>query len=181
MKKPLELYSGEDMTAVAFNAAGGHGCISVTSNVAPRLCAEFLDGCRAQGIPILAGRGVAHGKAIPMLPMLEQLGGVWIAWGEPEGCFQIPPHRPRFELRQLALSPEQILHYYHGLSNSALWPLCHSFLGRVHSDSSDLTKKAKDILQRTGAQDISSTGEASADYAKSDASMPRGATSDRKY
>ncbi len=36
-----------------------------------RLCAEFLDGCRAQGIPILAGRGVAHGKAIPMLPMLE--------------------------------------------------------------------------------------------------------------
>src|ERR1700686_317177 len=54
-------------------------------------------------------------------------------------------------------------------------------LTSVHSDSSDLTKKAKDILQRTGAQDISSTGEASADYAKSDASMPRGATSDRKY
>src|ERR1700680_407628 len=54
-------------------------------------------------------------------------------------------------------------------------------LASVHSDSSDLTKKAKDILQRTGAQDISSTGEASADYAKSDASMPRGATSDRKY
>src|ERR1700692_2681291 len=31
-------------------------------------------------------------------------------------------------------------------------------LTSVHSDSSDLTKKAKDILQRTGAQDISSTG-----------------------
>ncbi|MGA8430559.1 MAG: quinol:electron acceptor oxidoreductase subunit ActD [Candidatus Sulfotelmatobacter sp.] len=30
----------------------------------------------------------------------------------------------------------------------------------VHSDSSEETKKAKDILQRTGAQDISSTGEA---------------------
>ena len=36
-----------------------------------RLCAEFLDGCRAQGIPIYEGRGVAHGKSIPMLPMLE--------------------------------------------------------------------------------------------------------------
>ena len=36
-----------------------------------RLCAEFLDGCRAQGIQILAGHGVAHGKSIPMLPMLE--------------------------------------------------------------------------------------------------------------
>ncbi len=33
--------SGEDMTALAYNAAGGHGCISVTSNVAPRLCSEM--------------------------------------------------------------------------------------------------------------------------------------------
>lgn len=33
--------SGEDPTALGFNAHGGHGCISVTSNVAPRLCAEF--------------------------------------------------------------------------------------------------------------------------------------------
>jgi len=33
--------SGEDMTALAYNAAGGHGCISVVSNVAPRLCAEM--------------------------------------------------------------------------------------------------------------------------------------------
>lgn len=33
--------SGEDMTALAYNAAGGVGCISVVSNVAPRLCAEM--------------------------------------------------------------------------------------------------------------------------------------------
>jgi 4-hydroxy-tetrahydrodipicolinate synthase len=33
--------SGEDMTALAYNAAGGHGCISVVANVAPRLCAEL--------------------------------------------------------------------------------------------------------------------------------------------
>ncbi|HEX2552926.1 MAG TPA: 4-hydroxy-tetrahydrodipicolinate synthase [Microvirga sp.] len=35
--------SGEDMTALAYNAAGGHGCISVVSNVAPRLCAELQE------------------------------------------------------------------------------------------------------------------------------------------
>lgn len=35
--------SGEDHTALAFLAAGGHGCISVTSNVAPRLCAQLQD------------------------------------------------------------------------------------------------------------------------------------------
>jgi 4-hydroxy-tetrahydrodipicolinate synthase len=33
--------SGEDHTAISFNAAGGHGCISVTANVAPRLCSEM--------------------------------------------------------------------------------------------------------------------------------------------
>jgi 4-hydroxy-tetrahydrodipicolinate synthase len=33
--------SGEDHTAVAYLASGGHGCISVTANVAPRLCAEM--------------------------------------------------------------------------------------------------------------------------------------------
>ena len=33
--------SGEDHTAVAFLAAGGHGCISVTANIAPRLCADM--------------------------------------------------------------------------------------------------------------------------------------------
>jgi 4-hydroxy-tetrahydrodipicolinate synthase len=37
--------SGEDGTALGFNAHGGHGCISVTSNVAPRLCAEFQAAC----------------------------------------------------------------------------------------------------------------------------------------
>ncbi|MCW2309350.1 4-hydroxy-tetrahydrodipicolinate synthase [Rhodobium gokarnense] len=33
--------SGEDPTALGFNAHGGQGCISVSSNVAPRLCAQF--------------------------------------------------------------------------------------------------------------------------------------------
>jgi hypothetical protein len=43
----------------------------------------------------------------------------------------------------------------------------------VHSDNSEWTKKAKQILDRTGAQDVSSTGEASADWDKSDKPMPR--------
>ena len=35
--------SGEDATALGFNAHGGTGCISVTANVAPKLCAEFQE------------------------------------------------------------------------------------------------------------------------------------------
>jgi 4-hydroxy-tetrahydrodipicolinate synthase len=39
--------SGEDMTALAFNAAGGVGCISVVSNIAPALCAEMQEATLA--------------------------------------------------------------------------------------------------------------------------------------
>src|SRR5438067_2906883 len=38
--------SGNDETALAFNAMGGAGCISVTANVAPRLCADFQQAMR---------------------------------------------------------------------------------------------------------------------------------------
>ena len=37
--------SGDDGTAVAYNAAGGNGCISVTANVAPALCSEMQAAC----------------------------------------------------------------------------------------------------------------------------------------
>jgi 4-hydroxy-tetrahydrodipicolinate synthase len=43
--------SGEDHTALAFNAAGGHGCISVTANVAPRLCSEMQKAWREGRVP----------------------------------------------------------------------------------------------------------------------------------
>jgi len=37
--------SGEDASALGYNAQGGAGCISVSANVAPRLCAEFQRAC----------------------------------------------------------------------------------------------------------------------------------------
>src|SRR5204862_1960993 len=45
MGEEFNQLSGEDATALGFMAQGGHGCISVTSNVAPRLCAEFQEAC----------------------------------------------------------------------------------------------------------------------------------------
>jgi hypothetical protein len=46
----------------------------------------------------------------------------------------------------------------------------------VHCDSSDWTKRAKDILESTGAEDVSSTGESDADFSKTDRPMPRTGT-----
>lgn len=41
----FRLLSGEDATALGYMAHGGHGCISVTANIAPRLCAQFQEAC----------------------------------------------------------------------------------------------------------------------------------------
>lgn len=43
----------------------------------------------------------------------------------------------------------------------------------VHCDNSEWTAKAKDILEQTGGEDVSSTSEAAADFAKADRPMPR--------
>jgi hypothetical protein len=43
----------------------------------------------------------------------------------------------------------------------------------VHSDNSDWTRRAKEVLELTGAHDIASSGEARADFAESDKPMPR--------
>ncbi|HEY5337874.1 MAG TPA: 4-hydroxy-tetrahydrodipicolinate synthase [Rhizomicrobium sp.] len=44
-EKGWRLLSGEDGTALGYMAHGGHGCISVTANVAPKLCSQFQDAC----------------------------------------------------------------------------------------------------------------------------------------
>ncbi|QLH71721.1 4-hydroxy-tetrahydrodipicolinate synthase [Rhodopseudomonas palustris] len=43
--------SGEDMTALAYMAAGGHGCISVVSNIAPKLCSDLMGAVFAGDYP----------------------------------------------------------------------------------------------------------------------------------
>lgn len=52
--KPFALLSGEDATAPAFLAMGGHGCISVTANVAPDLCARMQDSWRTGDLKTFA-------------------------------------------------------------------------------------------------------------------------------
>lgn len=55
--------SGEDMTAVGFNASGGVGCISVTSNIAPRLCAEVQAACLSGDYVTALAK---HEKLVPL-------------------------------------------------------------------------------------------------------------------
>jgi len=63
MGEDFNQLSGEDATALGFNAHGGHGCISVTANVAPRLCAEFQACCLKDDY---AGALKLHDKLMPL-------------------------------------------------------------------------------------------------------------------
>ena len=46
----------------------------------------------------------------------------------------------------------------------------------IHADDANWTQKAKEILERTGAEDVASSGEANSDYARSDKPLPRMST-----
>ena len=47
INKDFAIISGEDMTAVGFNAMGGQACISVTANIVPKICADIQKHCLA--------------------------------------------------------------------------------------------------------------------------------------
>jgi 4-hydroxy-tetrahydrodipicolinate synthase len=61
--KNWRLISGEDATTLAYMAHGGHGCISVTANVAPRQCAEFQNACLKGDF---ASALVMHDRLMPL-------------------------------------------------------------------------------------------------------------------
>ncbi len=66
-----------DMGTIEAALEAGRESGQVVGVVAPagtgksRLCFEFLERCRARGIPVIEGHAVSHGKNIPFLPMLE--------------------------------------------------------------------------------------------------------------
>jgi alpha,alpha-trehalose-phosphate synthase [UDP-forming] len=67
-------------------------------------------------------------------PLLQALGGLWVAWGsgeadaaavDAENRVRVPPDDPSYTLRRIWLTHHDIHRYYLGFSNQFLWPLCH--------------------------------------------------------
>ncbi len=74
------------------------------------------------------------GLVTSVLPLVERRHALWIAAGEPEGRYEFNSPKSRFTLRYLRLTPEQVRGHYQGVSNNALWPLCHYFINRIRYD-----------------------------------------------
>ena len=82
----------------------------------------------------LTVRRPAGGLISALDPLMQAVGGVWIAWGSGDADAEVvderqrvrvPPEEPAYTLRRLWLDEQDINHYYYGYSNQFLWPLCH--------------------------------------------------------
>jgi alpha,alpha-trehalose-phosphate synthase [UDP-forming] len=79
-------------------------------------------------------RRPAGGLTSALDPLLQALGGLWVAWGsgeadaaavDAENRVRVPPDDPSYTLRRIWLTHHDIHRYYLGFSNQFLWPLCH--------------------------------------------------------
>lgn len=86
----------------------------------------------------------ASGMTTALDPVMQVLGGVWIAAAsgnadrevsDAHGRLPVPPSYPSYSLRRLWLSKGQEEKYYYGFSNGALWPLCHTVYVRPTFDA----------------------------------------------
>jgi trehalose 6-phosphate synthase len=100
--------------------------VIVVSNRQPWFHERVADGIRATR--------PASGLVTALEPIIEAVGGTWIAHGsasadrlvvDRKNRVRLPEQNPRFTLRRLWLSPKEEEGYYYGISNKALWPLCH--------------------------------------------------------
>src|SRR5690606_24081934 len=76
----------------------------------------------------------AGGLTSALDPLMQALGGTWVAWGSGEAdaavvdqddTVRVPPENPSYTLRRIWLTNRDIHRYYLGFSNQFLWPLCH--------------------------------------------------------
>jgi trehalose 6-phosphate synthase len=79
-------------------------------------------------------RQPAGGLTSALDPLLQAVGGVWIAWGsgdadtavvDAQDRVRVPPAAPSYTLRRLWLDQRDVDGYYLGYANQFLWPLCH--------------------------------------------------------
>lgn len=89
----------------------------------------FEDGSVEIGVQRPAG-----GLVAAIDPLMQAVGGTWIAWGsgeadaevvDEEGRLRVPPEDPAYTLRRLWLNEQDLDYYYYGYANQFLWPLCH--------------------------------------------------------
>lgn len=99
IEKAFCFLSGEDATAVAYNANGGNGCISTAANVAPRHCRQMQDAC-AKG-----DYGTALELQMRLMPLTEALFAEPSPAGVKYACSLLGLCEPQCRLPIVPLTP----------------------------------------------------------------------------
>lgn len=88
----------------------------------------------------------ASGLVTALEPVLRACSGIWVAHGsgnadrevvDKHDRIAVPPADPAYQLRRVWLSEAEEDGYYYGVSNEALWPLCHVADARPHFRAAD--------------------------------------------
>jgi trehalose 6-phosphate synthase len=117
----------------SFRAAFPEGPLIVVSNRQPYVHQRGEAGEMTVEIP-------AGGLSLALDPVLQAVGGSWVAWGHGDadpmmvdetGRVGVPPDAPTYTLRRIWLTDDEVQDYYFGFSNQGLWPLCHNILEHV--------------------------------------------------
>jgi trehalose-6-phosphate synthase len=127
----------QQLSAVVSRVTSGRKLI-VVSNREPAMHVRGAEGLRMVR--------PASGMVTAVEPFLKVVGGTWVAHGsgtadrlvvDNHDRIGIPPEAPRYTLRRVWLTRKEESGYYYGLSNSALWPLCHIVYKRPHFSRAD--------------------------------------------
>ena len=108
----------------------------------------------------------AGGLTAALDPVMQGLGGTWVAWGSgdadrevsPHGLAEVPPDDPRYRLRRVWLSPREVRGFYEGYSNRILWPLCHLMIERMDPGAASWYQYAR-VNRKFAEQAAAAAGE----------------------
>ncbi len=88
----------------------------------------------------------ASGLVTALEPIVRAVGGTWVAYGggsadrvvvDEKNRIALPPEDPKFTLKRVWINRKEEKGYYQGMSNTALWPLCHIVYKRPFFSRSD--------------------------------------------
>ncbi len=96
----------------------------------------YIDEHSGSGIRTIQTAG---GVVSALDPLLQDIGGHWVAWGSGDadietavnGQRQVPPDNPRYTLNRIMLNADEVQGFYAKYSNQGLWPLSHMLIERA--------------------------------------------------
>ncbi len=142
-----------DRLAVHIRERLGSGKLFVVSNREPYM--HVKKGSEVECVVPPSGLVTA------LEPVLQACDGTWIAHGsgsedrafvDEHDRLRVPPEEPRYTLRRVWLSDEEVEGHYEGFSNEGLWPLCHMahtrpiFRARDWNEYKQVNSKFADVL-----------------------------------